>query len=251
MKPWGAFDPQHQGRSRAQAGSSRGSSVDPEHLWMVLEDLGDLTSYQVSGAHARVGPMAELRKHRSPVELSEAIVHVQYEIRAFVEGAQYLLRHQNDERWIESLEADLLHARALLEFLGARGRHSDKDIAPADFGASWSWPSTSDAARLERVLDDIDKYLSHLSWARVAFGDPGVDAGVSWRPMDLVALMSPILRDVSRAIREVHPDFADRLDIPLGMYPPLGSGVDPSFSTTNPPVTTTTSAKGWSARTSQ
>jgi hypothetical protein len=100
-----------------------------------------------------------------------AASHIAYEIDAMVTGA---LRCVDIERregdWTErniNLEAALLHARALIEFLVRRAGQGDY-MAPGDFGSDWDTRAYADLARQLRPLN---VHLAHLSWGRL---DPGV-----------------------------------------------------------------------------
>jgi len=96
---------------------------------------------------------------RTPEELTDAATHIAYEYGEFVRCAG-----QIDGAF---LEASLLHARNLIEFLIGRGRRHPNDITPDDFVDGWVPPDTEETHRLKQALPEIDQHLSHLSWERV------------------------------------------------------------------------------------
>jgi hypothetical protein len=98
---------------------------------------------------------------RSHADLILAAGHLDYEFSEFVKDAR---RIHDDNAF---LEAHLLHARTLIEFLIGRGRRHPNDITPEDFVTGWVVPDTDASRRLRGSLTDIDQHLSHLSWKRV------------------------------------------------------------------------------------
>jgi len=61
------------------------------------------------------------------------------------------------------LEATMIHARLLIEFLAGREHRDSRDVQPSDFLPGWEHP---DPSLLRRHLKMIDPYLAHLSKAR-------------------------------------------------------------------------------------
>jgi hypothetical protein len=98
---------------------------------------------------------------RSDEDLVLAAGHLDYEFSEFVRDAR---RIHDDNAF---LEAHLLHARTLIEFVIGRERRHPNDITPEDFVAGWMVPDTEASRRLAGSLSDIDQHLSHLSWRRV------------------------------------------------------------------------------------
>jgi hypothetical protein len=97
------------------------------------------------------------------------------------------------------LESELLHARNVIEFLIGRPkrkqqRYRDSDISARDYLPGWTPDDDEVSRRLTEALPQIDKQLSHLSWARV-------DGKVAWH-------YATVLVD----IREVLAQFVGRLN---------------------------------------
>jgi len=157
-------------------------------------------------------------KDRSRQDLVQAGLHVGYELTEFVR-CSLPTKDPN-----AALEARLVHARTLIEFICGRPepqteadragrrrparRRNRSDIAPADFGAQeFPVAGTDVEATLDRTLPLIDRHLSHLSWARV---DDADEAG-QWTPE---RLLGPILQAYRR--------FLDTLPDPPPDGHPLG-----------------------------
>lgn len=126
----------------------------------------------------------EQRPRRSPTDLTEAFVHVQYEVSACAEYARRLAaRHAQDrDEEIAYLEAVLLHARALHEFLikPIEDKPRLEDMLRTDFGPEWHPTAARDetlrraANALAAAVEDMHKHLAHLTWARVENPAPAV-----------------------------------------------------------------------------
>jgi len=92
---------------------------------------------------------------------------------------------------IACLEAALVHARTLIEFVGGRQRQG-KDITPGHFVSGWD-----PAIQLnEKYLEKIDQYLAHLSLARTK-----LETETKWNLTEMVG-------DIMQALRP----FADRME---------------------------------------
>jgi hypothetical protein len=103
---------------------------------------------------------------RDENDVEIAAGHLDYEFSEFLRNAPRV-HHDN-----AFLEAYLLHARNLIEFLIGRDRRHSNDITPDDFATGWVAPETEATQRLIARLPDIDQHLSHLSWERVAWMKP-------------------------------------------------------------------------------
>jgi hypothetical protein len=114
---------------------------------------------------------------RSAEDLTIAAGHVQYELDALVGCYRRFLAAENEaereptrEKVLIAnsyLEAMLVHARCLIEFIWKSRDERERDIHRHDYLPGWD---LSDAAEREeaRVLyDRINKHLAHLSWERV------------------------------------------------------------------------------------
>lgn len=127
------------------------------------------------------------RRRRSPTELQEALgIHIEYEVSACAEYARRLATHHSSDRdeEIAYLEALLLHARALHEFLlrPLVDRPRQEDMLRTDFAPEWD-PKADDSGtkRLKRAATELDvavpdmhKHLMHLTWRRVEDQGPAV-----------------------------------------------------------------------------
>jgi hypothetical protein len=100
-----------------------------------------------------------------------AASHVGYELDQLCAMPNLLIEtrsREEDDAYNAALEAMLVHARNLTEFL-VRGRDR-RDIHRHDFLPSWNPPRSAARARLERDWKTISEHLSHLSWQRVDAG---------------------------------------------------------------------------------
>src|SRR5437879_3346444 len=107
-------------------------------------------------------------------KLTNAAAHVGYELHSLVALLPHLARFNHEGPAILKnavLEALLVHARTLIEFVagrptppsGRKRRWSERDIRPELFGLTWE---PLDTEKFDRWLDLIDKHLSHLSLER-------------------------------------------------------------------------------------
>lgn len=102
-------------------------------------------------------------------DLATASHHLIYELnflaRFYVRAIQYNKTGPGELR-VACLEATLVHARILIEFLTGRPKRKDRwhdnDIKPLDFVSTWTPPKVI----LDSYLQDIDKHLAHLTWTR-------------------------------------------------------------------------------------
>lgn len=119
-------------------------------------------------------------------DLLSGVGHVQYEWTQMAGCAARLeqvqtIRSPEDNATLEAL---LLHARCLINFLcgNHRGVWQADDMKPADFlRRPWVLPDDEMDRRLRGRLPIINRSLAHLSWKRVTNR-----AGVIW-PTSLVA----------------------------------------------------------------
>lgn len=106
---------------------------------------------------------------RSDDELVRALDEIGYELEML---GQTAMRLHSLEDWPYDLqnaliEAWLVHARALIEFLLGRSTHSG-DIRLSDFPGGWSLDMSPRRTRLTEVRSDANKHLAHLTWERAA-----------------------------------------------------------------------------------
>lgn len=125
--------------------------------------------------------MPSNRKPRTERELMIAAAHVGTELVTMTrEGTRAVITGSNAPDEYEraaSIEAALIHLRALCEFLVGRGpskeptgrprRWNPRDISPLDFVEGWDPPETPATRALTEILPLLDQRLAHLSWRRV------------------------------------------------------------------------------------
>jgi hypothetical protein len=113
-------------------------------------------------------------------EKETASGHLSYEITMFAALCAEIVRRDRERSSLVSnalLEAALVHARLLIEFVAGRPDRSNpvqrswspKDIQPTDFLTEWQ-PSAG--VSLDQYLDLADKHVVHLSLARTTAGPP-------------------------------------------------------------------------------
>ena len=110
---------------------------------------------------------------RSERELEAAASHVGYELVQLA-AMPAALRRADDagQPHIRNacLESMFLHARNLTEFLTETSWASDVQLS--EFAPKWSPPNSLARRRLRDARPMLDRYVSHLSWARVESGTP-------------------------------------------------------------------------------
>lgn len=186
-------------------------------------------------------------------QLVEAASHISFEIWMLVHTQRLYVATQSSSspatiddaaRSNSYLESCLSHARALLEFLGARSTRKNTDVWPSDFGAP---DAALDDHRLElysKRLQLIDRHLSHLSWARVTgVLEDGTDDADEVGPDDwpVPALVAMILADLSDLVGAMKDHTAKRMlrlmiESCRAPHPPLVAG---ATTTNGPPITYT------------
>lgn len=92
------------------------------------------------------------------------------------------------------LEAALLHARALIEFL-VRKPTSDSYMCPADFGPGWD---RSNCGSLGRELSPLGAYLAHLTWTRIELGGPRLSDSLIYDVLDALEAFASHLKQLGR-----------------------------------------------------
>jgi len=121
---------------------------------------------------------------RSMIDRLFAASQIAYEIDAMVTGTLRCIEiERRDGDWTErniNLEAALLHARALIEFLVRRTGQGDY-MAPGDFGPDWDTRAYADLARQLRPLN---VHLAHLSWGRLDPDAPRVSSTIVYDVLD-------------------------------------------------------------------
>jgi hypothetical protein len=94
------------------------------------------------------------------------MTHIGYEVIMCASSCLNMVKSTGNVRYA-FLESELIHARALFEFLTTTKRPRSDDIVRTDFAEDWE-PSPADAvATLKDQVPDIHKNLAHLTWARV------------------------------------------------------------------------------------
>ena len=116
--------------------------------------------------------MVEAMRRWFPAE-TESALNVAFEIEMLGELPRWVMRFDHNAEqipMIACLEATLLHARALIEFLFGRPKPDGtrkrmrSDESPARFGTDWV---PNDPTAFDSWLDLVDKHLMHLSTNRV------------------------------------------------------------------------------------
>jgi hypothetical protein len=115
----------------------------------------------------------EIKMSRS----QKALAQVGYEVRMCCVSALLWLEAMDDAERADQrnafLEAELLHARALFEFLVKRNeRPAPDDMLRTAFAPDWKAEPVNAAQVLHREVPLMNKHLVHLSWSRVDNVDP-------------------------------------------------------------------------------
>ena len=110
----------------------------------------------------------------APDPETQSALNIGFEIQMLGELPRWVMRFDDDNSqvpMVACLEATLLHARTMIEFLfgrrradGSRHRKSS-DESPARFRTQWQ---SKNPAAFDRWLDLIDKHLVHLSMNRLS-----------------------------------------------------------------------------------
>jgi hypothetical protein len=145
---------------------------------------------------------------RSDEQLEEGAWAVQYELGALVDCYRGLLQAEENLDAIGKnayLEAMLVHARCLIEFI-AKPREKDQKrnkghIHRYDYVDRWdvSARAESDRVRACKLFGEISKHLSHLSWKRARADQPAA----SW-PYELPNLLVKLFNEFAVEVRRVH-----------------------------------------------
>ena len=110
------------------------------------------------------------RQPTSPDELTLAVGHIIFELKALVDDAELHLdidRPLDASLSIPILEAMLLHLRNLIEFL-FNNTPGERAIAATGFCPGWKSQSAATSTGYQRsVQGDLNSQLSHLTWDRV------------------------------------------------------------------------------------
>jgi hypothetical protein len=135
---------------------------------------------------------------RSMPERLFAATHIAYELDAMVLGASRCVEIERcdgdgTERNI-NLEAALVHARALIEFL-VRPPNKQGYMAPADFGLEWD---TRRYAKLARQLQPLNVHLAHLTWGRLDPDAPAVSSNIVYEVLDAYCIFVAELEAAGR-----------------------------------------------------
>lgn len=102
------------------------------------------------------------------------------------------------------LEAMLVHARSVLEFLLNKPRF-ETDIGRSDFpGPDWEMPASPLATDLRTDMKVINKHLAHLTWDRVDDSEaPWEEEGFALRIVGLAADWTAHLAKTDESLAEV------------------------------------------------
>lgn len=133
-----------------------------------------------------------------------------YELIMCVHSAQELGR-QGHPAIVQNalLEAVLIHARQLIDFL-IRNPTRDDDMIRSDFGGGDWTPSPADAvARLDSadLRDLINKHLAHLTWGRIAPEPP------AWEVASIVEDLIVVAAEWGKSLQEKEPGPAEQMRI--------------------------------------
>jgi hypothetical protein len=125
---------------------------------------------------------------------------VNYELGALVDCHRGLLRAEGMLDAIGQnayLEAMLVHARCLIEFI-AKDRN-ESYIHRHDYVPGWEVSDAAGADRARKLFREISKHLSHLSWKRARTGQPAAP----W-PYELPTLVMKLFNEFAVEVRRVH-----------------------------------------------
>jgi hypothetical protein len=165
--------------------------------------------------------------------LARAFASLDYEVDSFILDGLAIQANEIGQWHNEVLEAFLVHARVLVNFLGGGGPTMASDITPGNFGVDWSWPTTPDALEVERQYELINKNLAHLTWERTETEES------QWIPWKLIYQLVPILRQFIEAWKIPHKQLAGaverKLNLRLGTMPSL-HGAQPFVAATTLPL---------------
>lgn len=141
-----------------------------EALWVVPpRPTSSVAAQDLAGVGMRRRSIdrEDVTGHRTFLQLKAAVEHIGYELdmcmAAFAMQANLGGAPSHELNVV--LEAQIVHARALIEFLLRDGRTSD--MRRDQFAAGWT-PSPEDAVtRLEAIWEPANRRVGHLSWVRV------------------------------------------------------------------------------------
>jgi hypothetical protein len=136
---------------------------------------------------------------RSDEKLERGAEAVNYELGALVDCYRGLLRAEGNLDAIGQnayLEAMLVHARCLIEFI-AKPRNKDY-IHRHDYLDGWDVDDSAASGRASELFGEISKHLSHLSWHRARTGQPNP----RW-PYELPTLVRGLFNEFAVEVRRV------------------------------------------------
>jgi hypothetical protein len=121
--------------------------------------------------------------------LSLGLIQWGYELEACAACAVELEAHPDGSVVGNAcLEAHLVHARALIEFLlETKRRPYDDDMLRTDFAPEWVPSPSDEVARVMARKESINKHLAHLTWRRVEDVEP-IDWTYQQMAQDVVAI---------------------------------------------------------------
>jgi hypothetical protein len=112
---------------------------------------------------------------------------------------------------VACLESALLHVRNLLAFFesGEQNWITVKDYLP-----KWSPPNSAALRRLRSVRDDLNAYLSHLTWDRVTLRDEAAP-NPAWSIGGLADDVLTVFAEFVQRLREVDAEMGEWLSAVL------------------------------------
>lgn len=103
-------------------------------------------------------------------DLPAALLQVAVEVNRCADCGARRVRALNEDDGVAAdacLEAMLVHARAVLEFLLSSSSRTS-DICRSDFPCpDWDFPSSGEADAFRTDMTTINKHLTHLTWERL------------------------------------------------------------------------------------
>jgi hypothetical protein len=114
---------------------------------------------------------------KSDAELVSGALAVDYELGALVDCyGRFMAAEDTRDRIAANafLEAMLVHARCLIEFIGKPP--DERHIRRHDYLPEWGLSSQADRDEARSLFEEISKHLAHLSWDRAREAPPA-----TWR----------------------------------------------------------------------
>jgi hypothetical protein len=146
---------------------------------------------------------------KSASQLRAGLAHVGYEIRMAAECAEGVMSCQSGTMHDAYLEAELLHVRALIEFLITPKSVRD-NMLPTEYAPQWEPEPQKAARRLRDRQQIIHKRLAHLTWTRIDDSDDKI-----WIYCEMAQDITDVASAWTEHLRSTAPDLASALDADL------------------------------------